>query len=90
MSAYRYLINVMKVVQATSYFSPHIGGIENHVLELSRFLVKKGQEVVVLTSNTPQSKKEENIDGIEIYGFTALGIPYAPIVPLLKEKRGIN
>ena len=71
----------MKVLQATPYFMPHVGGIQTHVLELSRTLVERGHEVVVLTSSVPKSVEREHINGIEVHRFPALNIPYVPLMP---------
>ena len=35
----------MKILQVTPYFFPSVGGIENHVENLSKHLVKNGHEV---------------------------------------------
>ena len=76
----------MKVLQATPYFMSHVGGVETHVLELSRTLVEKGHEVVVLTSNVPKSVECERLNGIEVHRFPALNIPYVPLMSFLKKK----
>ncbi|WP_338029962.1 glycosyltransferase family 4 protein [Geothrix terrae] len=39
----------MKVVMACWRFHPHAGGVERHVLEVSRRLMRRGHEVVVVT-----------------------------------------
>ncbi|MGQ9513873.1 MAG: glycosyltransferase family 4 protein [Thermoproteota archaeon] len=61
----------MRILQVTSYFTPHVGGIESHVLRLSRCLSKEGHEVTVLTTNIPRSRGKEEIDGIEVFRFEA-------------------
>lgn len=42
----------MRIVQVTSYFDPHVGGVETHVRELSRALAKRGHEVTVIAADT--------------------------------------
>lgn len=42
----------MKIAQITTFFHPVTGGVETHVLELSRDLVEKGHDVEVLTSSS--------------------------------------
>lgn len=76
----------MKVIQASPYFYPHVGGIETHVLKLSRALARLGHEVEVLTSNMPRTQLFEVLDGIRIRRFPALNLPYIPIVPGLSAK----
>ena len=62
-------LSKMKVVVATPYFYPAIGGMEKHIYELSRRLIKNhGMEIAVITSNHNEKKyKEEVIEGIKIY-----------------------
>jgi glycosyltransferase involved in cell wall biosynthesis len=38
-----------KVLFITKYFYPHIGGVEKHVFEISKELIKKGIEVTIIT-----------------------------------------
>lgn len=62
----------MKIVQVTPRFPPAIGGLENHVYNISLELVKRGHQVVVLTSNDVEEVKvvnEEFMNGIEVYRF---------------------
>jgi glycosyltransferase involved in cell wall biosynthesis len=56
----------MKIVQVTPYFHPHIGGVESHVLGLSRELVDRGHEVHVLTAKLPNTRDKEIIEGIHV------------------------
>ena len=65
----------MKILQVSSLFPPHVGGIEHHVETLSNKLVEKGHEVTVYTSNVPKSKRHEVINGVEIYRFKSLFSP---------------
>ena len=49
-------------------FLPNIGGIAAHVYELSKALVKEGNDVFVLTGKKNfNDKKYEEIDGIKVY-----------------------
>lgn len=65
----------MKILQVSSLFPPHVGGIEHHVETLSNKLVENGHEVTVYTSNVPKSKRYEVINGVEIYRFKSLFSP---------------
>lgn len=66
----------MNIVFLTRLFYPHIGGVEIHVLNISRLLVKAGHKVVIITelqegleerSSFAKAKEErEEIKGIEI------------------------
>ena len=49
-------------------FYPHIGGVEKHLLEISRLLLKKGHEVSIVTEQHEKKiKLEEKFEGIKIY-----------------------
>jgi len=57
----------MTILFFSRLFYPHIGGVEKHVLEISKILVKKRNSVTVLTEQYDnQLKKEDQIDGIKI------------------------
>jgi len=56
----------VKIIQVDPYFIPdYYGGIEVHVYELSKQLIKLGHEVIVYTC----SKTPKNVDGIEVRSF---------------------
>jgi|SRR5581483_10957186 len=60
----------MKIVFLSHYFSPHIGGVEKHVLELSKALIKKGHQVTVVTQNYDNLKDIDMVDKIKIIRFS--------------------
>ena len=58
----------MNILMVTNEFPPRIGGIQTHVYELSRALVKLGHHVYVLTRlKDPSLPKEETREGINIF-----------------------
>src|SRR5256885_7509432 len=70
----------MKILFLSRLFYPHIGGVETHVMEISKRLIKQGHEVTVLTEeieilNQVQDdkkqesklKNEEIINGIKVH-----------------------
>jgi glycosyltransferase involved in cell wall biosynthesis len=62
----------MNILFLSRLFYPHIGGVEKHVLELSKILLKKGHNVIVITENPASSATTKNIinfkfKGINIY-----------------------
>jgi glycosyltransferase involved in cell wall biosynthesis len=60
--------SVMKVLFFARLFSPHIGGVEKHVAEISKILIKKGHEITLITEQYSQDLKlQENIDGIKVF-----------------------
>lgn len=59
----------MRIVQVTPRFPPAIGGVENHVYNISIELVKRGHKVVVITSNDVEgvdAVNREFMNGIEV------------------------
>ncbi len=72
----------MRILQLIYYFPPHVGGQERYVYFLSKYLVKLGHEVHVVTSNFPESKKFEKMEGIRVERHkVAFKILRNPIVP---------
>ncbi|ADT85073.1 glycosyltransferase family 4 protein [Thermococcus barophilus] len=72
----------MRILQFVPYFLPYPGGQERYVYNLSKYLVKMGHEVRVITSNFPKSKKFEEIDGITVERYNLITRPLRnPIVP---------
>ena len=56
----------MRIAQVTPYFLPVEGGVERHVLNLSKELAKRGHEVEVFTcASTRQSEPLERISMVE-------------------------
>jgi glycosyltransferase involved in cell wall biosynthesis len=62
----------MRVLIATPRFLPHMGGVENHVYQVSRRLLRDGHQVRVLTADASgKLPPAETIDGIRIERFPA-------------------
>ena len=58
---------IMNILFFSRLFYPHIGGVEKHVLEISKILVKKGHSVIVLTEQYEDKlPTKDQIDGIKI------------------------
>jgi glycosyltransferase involved in cell wall biosynthesis len=58
----------MNIVITTDYFPPHIGGgVEVVTYHLARELTQLGHTVAVVTLNTDNSKRLENLDGVLVY-----------------------
>lgn len=56
----------MKVLQVAPYFHPHIGGVESHVLDLSRRLVDLGFDVEIVTSMYEPLPQREKIFDLSV------------------------
>ncbi len=78
----------MRIVEVSPYLYPHLGGVENHVEELSRYLSKRGHEVTVVTSNHDKKQpREERYNGYRIVRVKPHSIMFnTPIMPGLSEK----
>jgi glycosyltransferase involved in cell wall biosynthesis len=58
----------MNILFFSRLFYPHIGGVEKHVLEISRILIKKGHKITIITEqHSPELELEESIEEIKIY-----------------------
>ena len=62
----------MKILQVIPYFSPEFGGDVNICSNLSRFLVKKGHDVTILT--TDYKHNNEYIKKMELEGIKVISI----------------
>lgn len=59
--------NISKVLMISNDFLPMVGGVSNHIMELSRSLVKKGNKVRVLhLCYRDDYLKCESIEGVEV------------------------
>ena len=86
-----------KVCFITPFFYPVIGGVETHILETSKELIKKGYEVSVITSNSDRKGsiklEDETYQGVKVIrcktwfriGFGEVFFPRA-----IKELKRIN
>ena len=58
----------MKILFLARRFWPDIGGVEKHVFEISRILIKKGHGVTIITQSKGEGKKLEGIEVVRIPG----------------------
>ena len=73
----------MKILIATHYFLPHVGGIEIVAYNQAKELVKRGHQVTIISSKVGDEPEQEIIDGIKVVRVSAwnwferkYGIPY--------------
>lgn len=68
-------------------FLPHMGGIENYTYNISKELLRRGNEVIVVTNNTTESPLYEVIEGIKVFRFPCHNLINGrfPIMKLNKE-----
>lgn len=84
----------MRILMVSLDFPPTVGGIAAHVYELSRAMVRKGHEVMVLTRKRKEHRTDEKVAGIEVRRVALrLAAPFygfflnAAIRRLIREKR---
>lgn len=64
-----------KVLFLTRLFTPHIGGVETHVLRVAQILQKNGFQMTIITEQYDESLNEyEMMNGIEIYRIPFVSI----------------
>jgi glycosyltransferase involved in cell wall biosynthesis len=66
----------MRIIQVCPFFYPVEGGVEEHVLQISKRLRKIGHTVTILTSDSSRSgriiKRVENIEGLMVFRFATM------------------
>jgi glycosyltransferase involved in cell wall biosynthesis len=63
----------MNILFFSRLFYPNIGGVEKHVLEISRILVKKGHRLTVVTEqSSSKNKTYEVVEGIRVFRIPKL------------------
>jgi len=72
----------MKVIQVAFNFPPEIGGVGQHVWNLSNYLTKKGTEVAVITLPTTKNLHRREFTNFSIYRVSALPLPPFEPIPL--------
>lgn len=58
---------------AAQYF-PHLGGVERYTYNLSKKLIEKGNDVVIVTSNVYHLDEYEVVDGIPVYRVPCINL----------------
>jgi glycosyltransferase involved in cell wall biosynthesis len=61
----------MKLIFFSRLFYPHIGGVEKHVLEISKHLIKRNHQITVFTEQFDSLPVIDNLDGINIIRINA-------------------
>jgi len=81
----------MRILQVAPYFHPHVGGVESHVRDISLELIRRRQDIEVLTPRyDPALHEREKHWGIPIRRskalFTAFSTPMSPKIGRSFEK----
>lgn len=79
----------LKILLVNALFHPFKGGVEKHLLELSKALVRNGVKVHVLTARLEGTKQYEEFDGVKVHRIacTEMRLPgfYPPPVILAPD-----
>jgi glycosyltransferase involved in cell wall biosynthesis len=63
----------MNILFFSRLFYPHIGGVEKHLIEISKILIEKGHKIVIVTeSYSPDLKTKEIFEGIQVFRISNL------------------
>jgi glycosyltransferase involved in cell wall biosynthesis len=68
------------IVQVTSYYPPHLGGMENVAAQLAEGFVDKGYAVSVYTSNIGYSRNAVHKSEVQVHYLKSLEFAHTPII----------
>jgi glycosyltransferase involved in cell wall biosynthesis len=73
----------LRVCLVSPYYAPHVGGVESHVRDLARYLVRQGDSVTVLTSRFSRMLPAlERREGVVVRRVpTLLNVLRTPLMP---------
>ena len=71
----------MRICLVNALFHPFSGGVEKHMYELSRELVKQGVDVTVVTARLSGLPAFEEIDGVKVHRVPCLEIKVPGLYP---------
>lgn len=85
----------MRIAQLTPFYSPHHGGVESFVRDLSQELTRRGQAITVVTSSHEKGlARSEQIDGVSVRRVPILGTllrtPIPRGLPRIFEEEGFD
>lgn len=66
-------VNQMKILQVCPRYYPLIGGVEEHVRNISERLARNHEVIVATTDQTGRLCKEETVSGVRIIRFKSIG-----------------
>lgn len=75
-------MNVVRALEISPYYPPHVGGVQRYVYNLSRSLAGQGHEIRVVCSDMPRGATTEAVNGVEVHRRYCLGeVLRNPICP---------
>lgn len=81
-----------KICIFSAQYLPHLGGVENYTYNLSKQLIQRGHEVVIVTSNVQRISSYEIMKGIPVYRMPCINLLNGryPVLKFNKQFREIN
>lgn len=73
----------MKIAMISDYFYPRLGGVENHILNLSKELRKIGHEIVIITNANTGISGVHYIEGFKTYYLTLFTMFSGSVFPTI-------
>lgn len=71
----------MNILFLTRLYDPHIGGVETHVVKITKELIERGHKVTIITEQLPGTEIKQQKSGVTIYRI--------PVGKDEKKKKGI-
>src|SRR5512136_702732 len=71
----------MRICLVNALFHPFSGGVEKHMYELSRELVKQGVDVTIVTARLKDTKAYEEIDGVKVHRVPCIELKVPGLYP---------
>jgi len=71
----------LRIAMISDFFYPRLGGVENHILNLSKELRKLGHTIVVITHSNTGVKGVHYVDGFKTYYLELLSIFGGAVFP---------
>lgn len=73
-------LTVSAIVQVTSYYPPHLGGMENVVEHIAEGFVGKGYSALVYTSNIGYSRNAGKKTKLQVHYLKSIEVAHTPIM----------
>ena len=75
------MVTIMKICLVNALFHPFSGGVEKHMHELSRELVKQGVDVTVVTARIDGTAAYEEMDGVKVHRVPCISLKVPGLYP---------
>ncbi|KAI5167225.1 phosphatidylinositol N-acetylglucosaminyltransferase subunit A [Nematocida sp. AWRm78] len=73
----------MKIAMISDFFAPRLGGVENHILNLSKELSKLGHTIIIITNSSSGGNNICYVDGFKTYYLNLFSLFSGSIFPTI-------